>query len=511
MGASADLILHNAKVITLDPKQPRAELIAIKDGKILGVGKKDALELFKGTRTKLLNCQGKTIVPGFNDAHCHPLAYAASLLSVDCGPSSVRSIAELRARIRTRAEQTPQGDWIRAAHYNEFYLGRHPARWDLDEAAPYHPVKLSHHSGHACVLNSLALQMMGISRETPEPPGGLIDRDLETGEPNGLLLEMNPWVEKAMPPLSEEELEKGVRLANKQYLSCGITSLQDATWTDSVERWQIFHQLKERGKLASRVSMMIGYDELQQSRERGLASDEQVRLGAVKIVLDETTGSLNPPEEELNRQVLEAHKAGFQIALHAIEENVLRAAIASLENALHHFSRANHRHRIEHCSVCPPPLLQRLKGAQIAVVTQPPFLYYSGERYLATVSKKDLKWLYPIGSFLSYGLETAASSDSPVVPHNPVIGIYAAVTRTTEQGQTLSPQECISALEALKMYTLKGAYVAFEEETKGSLAPGKVADLVVLSDDLTQVPPQGIKEIQVLMTLIGGRVMWEKP
>ncbi|HJX69896.1 MAG TPA: amidohydrolase family protein, partial [Dehalococcoidia bacterium] len=216
------------------------------------------------------------------------------------------------------------------------------------------------------------------------------------------------------------------------------------------------------------------------------------------------------PQEELNQLALKAHKAGFQLALHAVEESTLEAAIIALEYVLHQMPKPDHRHRIELCSVCPPHLVQRLKNIGAMVVTQPPFIYYSGERYLATMPPDELKWLYPIGSLLGGEIKIAASSDSPIVPLNPLIGIYAAVTRQAETGQGILPQEGISALEALKMYTLGGAYASFEEDLKGSITPGKLADLVLLSDDLTRVSLEEIKEIQVLMTIINGKVVWQR-
>lgn len=515
MSPPVDLLLYNATVITLDQSQPRAEMVVIKGNRILNVGREEDVESFKGARTRVVDCQGKTIVPGFNDAHCHPIGLAAGLLSVDCRPSSVRSIVELQAQIRQRAKQTPKGKWIRAMGYNEFYLAekRHPNRWDLDKAAPHHPVKLSHRSGHACVLNSLALKLLSISGETPEPPGGIMERDLETGEPNGVLFEMNSYVEKSMPPLSEEELEKGVGLANEEFLSYGITSLQDATWSDGLERWQILRGFKEREKLVPRVSMMIGVDDLGDFEGGGLSTgsgDSQLRLGGVKVVLHTTTGCLNPPQEELNQLVQKAHQAGFQLALHVVEENTVEAAITALEYALSQTKKPDHRHRLEHCSVCPPHLVQRLRNIKATIVTQPPFIYYNGERYLATLPPNDLNWLYSIGSLLASGVKVAASSDAPVVPPNPLVGIYAAVTRATETGQTLLPQEGISRLEALKMYTLEAAYASFEEGVKGCLTPGRLADLVVLSDDPTKVPPEEIKEIEVVMTIVDGKVVWQK-
>jgi len=363
------------------------------------------------------------------------------------------------------------------------------------------------------VLNSLALSLAGISIETPDPEGGLIERELETGEPNGILYGMNSYInEQVMPPLSDEELGWGVRLANQSFISSGITSIQDATVRNSFEQWQTFLKLKESGELAPRVCMMLGLYALADFRERGLCpgyGDSRLRLGAAKITLDEVRGQLNPSQEDLNEGVLAAHRDGFQVAIHAVEEGTVEAATIALEHCLRKSPKADHRHRLEHCSVCPPLLLQRLKAINAVVVTQPAFIYYSGERYLQDVSDAQLPWLYRTRSFLENGLRPACRSDCPVAPCHPLVGIYAAVTRKAQSGQVLSPEEAISPAEALKLYTLSGAYASFEERLKGSIEVGKLADLVILSADPTTVAPEEIKGIQVEKTLIGGEVVWE--
>lgn len=507
----ADLVLKNAGVITMDPARPRAELVAIRGDKILRVGGNDELEAVSGAKTRVIDCRGKTVVPGFNDAHCHVLSFVRKLLSTDLSPLSAGSIAGIKGIIRRQARNTPRGKWLTGTDYNEFYLAekRHPTRWDLDEAVPHHPVLLVHRSLHACVLNSLALKLAGITGETPEPPGGLIERDLKSGEPNGLLFEMLGYIrEKVLPPLSEEEMERGIALANRHYLARGITSLGEATVTNNLERWQTFRRFKEAGKLKSRLSMMFGFDALSQFQQAELTSgsgDNELRLGGVKIILGEVSGRLSPPQPELNRQALAAHRAGFQLAIHAIEESTLRAAITALEYARSHSDQAGRRHRIEHCSECPPHLLERLIALGAVVVTQPPFIYYSGERYLAQIPADRLRWLYRIKSFLSAGLITAGSSDSPVVPDNPLVGIYAAVTRRAETGQELLPGEGITPQQALAMYTTNAAYASFEEDIKGSITRGKLADLVILNGDPTRLAPEQIKDIRVEMTVIGGK------
>ena len=511
----ADLILKNARVITMDARQPYTEMAAVSGGRVLLAGKSSELEDVTGASTRIIDCHGKTVMPGFNDAHCHIFSYIRKLLSVDLSPTSVSTIADIKGIIGRKAQETPAGEWIGATDYNEFYLAekRHPTRWDLDEVAPHHPVVLSHRGLHACVLNSMALSLAGITRETPDPPGGIIERDPATGEPDGILFEMLGYIRgHVMPPLSEEELSKGAAIANRHYLSYGITSLQDATYRNDYGRWQILQHFKEKGIMRSRVYMMIGNQARVKFQEAGMATgagDSDLRLGGVKLMLSGTTGKLQPPQSELNRQVLESHQSGFQLAFHAVEEETVEAAVKALEYISGYDCLGERRHRIEHCSECPQHLLERLGRLQIVIVTQPPFIYYNGERYLATLSERQLSALYRVKSHLDNGVVVAASSDFPVVPDNPLMGIYAAVTRKAATGQTILPEERVSVIQALEMYTRNAAYASFEEGIKGSISPGKMADIVVLSADPTGVAAEEIKDIRVEMTILGGRVVWE--
>jgi predicted amidohydrolase YtcJ len=513
---SADLLLYNARVITLDERQPAAELVAIGGNRIIGVGGRDCLKLYRGTETRLIDCEGRTVVPGFIDAHCHPFPFATTLLYVNCSPSAVKDIAGIQTGIRLRAEQTPVGKWVRAAQYNEAYLAerRHPDCQELDRAASHHPVILIHYSGSICVLNSLALRLIGITRQTPDPQGGRIGRDQKTGEPDGLIVGRNELVEKGVPPLDEEELAEGVKLACREYLSYGITSLHDTTWSNGFKHWQIFQRLKEHDLLPVRISMLTGCDGIDEFKGMGLSTgtgDDHLRLGGVKIALDESTGHPHPPQKELDYYALKAHEAGFQLAFHVSDIYTLEAALTSLEFILHKFPRPDHRHRLEHCAICPPGLLDKVGKSGAVIVTQPPFLYYLGGRYMEAVPSAQLGWIYPLRSFQKRGLRIAASSDSPVVPLNPLMGIYAAVTRKVEKGQFLAPWEGVSPVEALKMYTIEAAYASFDDPIKGTIAPGKLADLAVLSDNPLQIEREDIKEIKVMLTVLDGKVVWERP
>ena len=230
----------------------------------------------------------------------------------------------------------------------------------------------------------------------------------------------------------------------------------------------------------------------------------------MKIILDETTGYLHPEQPELNEMVLRIHQAGFQACFHAVQQNAIEAAWSAIEYALKKLPRLDHRHRIEHCSGCPPSLAKKMASLGIMVVTQPSFIYYSGGRYLQTVPPEELKHLYPIRTLLKSGVKVAASSDCPISPANPLIGVYAATSRMTETGETVLPEEKVTVEEALRMYGETAARATFEEEMKGSITPDKLADLVVLNGDPTKVPFNEIKEIKVEMTILNGEVAWER-
>jgi predicted amidohydrolase YtcJ len=512
----ADLILFNANVITMDPLYPKAEGILIKNGNILSAITNDALKKWDRMKATTIDCKGKTVLPGFIDAHCHLHAFAESHITLNLDPHhNIRSISDIQTKIRELSQKLPQRTWIRGRGYNEFCLAekRHPNRWDLDQVTSVHPIKLTHRTGHAHVLNSLALKVVGISNETPDPPDGLIERDLKTGEPTGLLHRMGDFLSRTIPPLESHQLDQGMRIANNELLSMGITSVQDASSYNGIEQWKMFHRWKEKGFLKPRVIMMLGTQSFFAHREQDFKTrldKSQLCLGGVKIILDETTGRLHPKQSELNEMVLRIHQAGFQACLHAVQQNTVEAACSAIEYALKKSPKSDHRHRIEHCSVCPPSFAKKLASLGIMVVTQPSFIYYSGDRYLRTVPAEELKHLYPIRTLLKSGVKVAASSDCPIAPANPMTGIYAASSRETETGEVVLSEEKITTEEALRMYGENAARTTFDEGVKGSISPGKLADLVLLSDDPTKIPIDEIKEIKVEMTILNGEVVWEK-
>ena len=511
-----NLILINANIITLDPLCPQATWVVIKNDKIVTTGYGKDWKNYKKKKSSIIDCSGETVIPGFIDAHLHLVSYAKSFVTADISPGkNVYSISDIQTIIKNFSRNRPAGRWIFGRGYNEFYFSerQHPNRWDLDEATSGRPVLLTHRSGHAHVLNSLALSLVGITRETGDPHGGIIERDLTTGDPTGLLYEMGDFLYDRIPPLTPAELEAGLGEANRELISLGVTSIQDASSRNNIEKWNLVKSWKKSGALHPRVNLMMGISAFQKKAENyalnGL-DPNQLRLGAVKIILDDTTGRLYPSQPELNEIVFEVHKAGKQIAIHALEDNAIKAACKAIQYAIEKIPVKNHRHRIEHCSVCSPDLACTIASLGITVVTQPAFIYFHGERYLETIPGEQLKYLYPLRTLLNKGVNIAASSDCPIVSPDPLIGIKTAMHRLNSTGEMVGGKEKIQPNAALQLYTLNAARATFEEAIKGTITAGKLADMVVLNADPTRLTADEFRNLQVDMTIIGGEVVWER-
>jgi len=296
-----------------------------------------------------------------------------------------------------------------------------------------------------------------------------------------------------------------------------VTSLVDAAHTNGRAEWELMGRLRREGHLAPRVTAMVGIDHLAEGQEwRADAQDEWVGLGAAKIVIKELGDEIYPTEGELAGLVAEAHDRGCQVAVHAVEERAVAAAVAAYEAALSRrprpggrpSGRADHRHRIEHCGICPPDLARRIGAAGVLVVTQPSFLYYNGERYLRQVPPERQAYLYPLRSLGRAGVRLAAGSDCPVVAPDVIAGLYGAVARRSAAGRALPGAEAVSVEGALAMYTTGAAFSSFAEGERGSITPGRLADLVVLSGDPTACPPEELLALRTEMTVVGGRVAW---
>lgn len=514
-----DLLLLNAKVITMAQRQPTAEAVAVQGPNILAVGSRKLIASLAGPNTRTIDCQGKSLLPGFIDAHCHVLATAAALQGVDCGPGAVSDIEELQKAVRDRAMKIQPGDWVRGFGYDDLALDekRHPTRWDLDRAAPDHPVRLDHRSGHATVLNSLGLAQAGIGRDTADPVDGVAQREDATGEPTGLLLEMSGFLAERLGRLRKEgDQEEGVSRLSRRLLSYGITSVQDAGPRNSPDRWDAFKDLQASGRFAPRISMMAGSPYLKEFSQGGLtwgSGDRWLRLGHLKIMLTLTTGQLQPDASTLAPLIVEARQAGFPVAIHAVEAE----AVAAAARVMGEIPPTPLRDRIEHCSECPPEVAALVHSSGAVVVTQPGFVYWNGDNYLERVDPSMLPWLYPVGGLSRSGVSVAFGSDAPVIDQNPWPGIYSAVTGLTRTGRSLrgdshtgpASSHLVSLTSALRMCTMGAAYAEGAHGIKGSIEPGKLADLILVDVDLAGVETRELKQVRPVLTIIEGRLAWE--
>lgn len=498
-----ETLFYNARVITMDPPARGAEALAVRDGRIVAVG--DAAEAMRAVSAdaQRVDCEGGTLLPAFIDAHCHLLAYAASLRSVDC--TTARSIADIQAALRRAAAQRLVGEWLRAFGYEETSLaeGRHPTRQDLDAAAPQHPVRLIHRSGHASVLNSAALEQAGIGIASEEPPGGHIERDVASGEPAGLLIGMERLIERAAPALPYEELSAGAREAAGRMLRAGIACVQDATHTNGRAEWELFERLIEDGSLPLTVVLMEGFEHLGELPERGVGG--RLRRGPIKIMLHELGDGVSLEGPELARMVREAHQAGRQVAIHAVGEHAVRTAVEAIEAAASGGPREDHRHRIEHCGLLPESAAGRMARLGIVVVSQPAFVSERGDRYLALVPEEQRRALYAFRTLRDAGVALAAGSDAPVTAPEPLVSVAAAVDRRTAGGGVVGPEQAMEAGEALRWWTAGAARAAFLEEERGALRPGLRADLALLRFDPTMCSLDKLRSGRAAAVWVEGR------
>ena len=508
------LILCHATVLTMEPSRPRAEAIALRAGRIVAVGTTPEVLALRGRSTRLIDCRGAVILPGLIDGHLHVRAYAATFVGIDCRPPTVRSLMDLQDVIRQHSHSLPPGQWLMGYGYDEFELAerRHPTRWDLDVVAPNHPVRLAHRSRHAWVLNSLGLAQLGITRGFTAPAGAWVERDAASGEPTGLLIDMDTYVREHLPPLATpERFRSALRQSSQTLLSAGVTTIQDASVANDLAAYETFRTWSADGDIRLRVMLLIGVSSLPEVVAAGFKVGEGapfLRVQGVKIRLDEASGALYPPPEMVNAQVWSAHCQGFPVAIHAVDLPALVAALHAIRLAQARLPRADLRHRIEHAALCPEVCIDEIADLHVSVVTQPAFLWYHGRRYVAEIDPEQQPWLYRIKSLLARGVPVAGSSDAPVVPPSPLEGVQAAVTRQTPDGHILGADERLSAEEALWLYTQGAAWVCGLESELGSIRCGKRADLVFLAADPTRVPVADISQIPVCMTMVDGVVQW---
>ena len=525
----ADLILYNADIITVNPNQPSAEAIAISGDKIIGVGSNEDIMNLSSAYTKKINVGGKIITPGFIDAHSHPAGAGRShLRNVDC---DLRSIEEIKNAIFERSKKTPKGEWISGFKYDDTKTKekRYINNIDLDEVSPDHPVIIFHRGGHTAYVNSLALKIAGIDEKTPDPKGGNIERDLETGNLNGRLLETATYlVEKFIPnQFTRSDYQAGVKLISEMLSKSGITSVTDAG--TSVKSLQSFEDSYNSGELKTRVYCMIrgyAFDEVNDSGKKTGFGDEWVKIGALKLVCDgsisERTARLSEPyigrpdyygiiinnEDEIFDQAIKAHLNDWQIAVHANGDVGIDITLKVFERLQKEKKRIDPRFRIEHCTIINKSLVQRIKELEVIPNPFSTYVYFHGEK-MKEYGKERLENMFAVRSFLDAGIPVTQTSDYPPGPFEPMMAIQSSVTRTDYTGEVWGPSQKISVEEAIKVATINGAYASYEENIKGSIEIGKLADLTILGQDPRETDPMRIIDIPVERTMVGGKWVYE--
>jgi predicted amidohydrolase YtcJ len=532
----ADVIFLNGTVVTVDAQDRVCQGVAVAGNKILAVGTSEEMKALAGIQTQTIDLKGRSLVPGFIDAHCHAGNYGPVKFNIVCSADVISSVEELKKEIRRRAAATPKGGWIIGRGYDNTKLKekRHPTRWDFDEAAPEHKVFILRTCGHLGVVNSTALKEFGIQKGTPDPHGGRIDRD-PTGEPTGLLYEQALVPVRMATQPGYDDLLRGLKILNEDFLRYGITSATDASGRN-MDEIRAFQKAVAEGWLQVRIyfqvrtslpTIKLGEHYLQSGLITGYGN-EKLRLGSFKLMLDGAGGGgsaamrqaypgkpsdfgiLHQTQEELDELVLKGQKAGYQIGVHAIGDRAVEMVLNSYAKAMKAFPRKDCRHRIEHCGFLDGPLMEQMREMGVVAALGLPFLYELGDSYITVFGQDRLQCVYPLGSLMKRGIIAPLSSDAPVIDPNPMHGIYFAVTRKTPTGQTIAPHEAVTVLQAIRAYTISGAYATFEENIKGSLEPGKLADLAVLSDDILKVPSEKILTLKVDLTLVDGKVVYRR-
>lgn len=533
--ADADLLLTHGHIITMNLSNTIVDGMAVRDGKVLATGDGKTLESCATPRTKIIDLQGSTVLPGLIDVHTHAMEWAKSVLSgeIDAGYPTVHSISEIAEAISKRAAETPKGQWIVGANWDDAKLAerRYISRKDLNGPAGDHPVFLKHVSGHLAVANSAALRLANIDRNTPDPEGGVIERDA-SGEPTGILKDTAMGlVMRILPKQGPDIDERAAKLISERFSAVGLTTIHDIFI--SADEMRGYQQAYRRGWLNIRVQMSprIGsIADAEKLADMGVHTgfgDDMLKFGAAKMFADGGMGArtiaIYPPgvigepnnlgllrwtPADMQKAHLIAARAGWQLETHAIGDRAIDEVLDSYAAVIKELGLTDHRFRIVHAGISTPAVQKRLHDLHVLVDGNPPFVYWIGS-WFTKYGPDRVRWAYPAKSYIDNGIIEAAGSDVPVTPFSPWWGIWAAVARKELQsGQVLAPEERISIEQALTLYTRNGAYAGFEEKSKGALEPGKLADFIVVDRDVLSVPTDELKDVKVLQTFVSGRCVY---
>jgi predicted amidohydrolase YtcJ len=531
---AADTIYVNGTVITVDPSKPYAEAFAVANSRFAAVGTNAEIRRLATSATNVVDLKGMTVTPGFNDVHLHPVGVydeSSPYYTPWLGPEKVHNMDELIAALKSKADKTPAGQMVSGSRYQDTKLGRHPTRYDLDKASTTHPIMISHSSGHIVVVNSYILEKSGVTKDTKDPTGGSFDRDAD-GTPNGVIRE---GARRLLSRFTTSDNEPRVPFADEVqgYLRCfrgfaerGMTSAGIAG--GSPQSFHLYEAVRDAGNPV-RMGFMFSEGSFPAVKNLGLRSgfgDDRLRLTSIKVFhgnsLSGRTCWLSEPysdqpgyygipparsQEDLDKAYQAMHDAGFQIATHSNGDREIDMVLTAIERAQAKNPRSDARHRIEHASVMNQSLLDRAKKAGVILVFHS-YMWEHGDK-LASYGEKRLAMIHPYRTAIDMGIHVAGHSDSTVSAADPLLRIQDMVTRKGENGVGYGVNQRVKVEEAIKVWTLDGAYATFEEKTKGSIVPGKLADFAVLRKDPRKVDPDTIKDIVVESTYIGGERVWQ--
>lgn len=536
-----DLVLLNGKVVTVDDDFSVAEAVAVKDGRILAVGPSAEIAEMAGAGTEVIDLEGKTVLPGLIDSHLHMLGTGLAMSIINCRTPPMRSIADIVAAVREKAEEAEPGEWIQGRGWDQSKLAEHrnPTRWDLDEAAPDNPVYLTRTCGHVVVVNSRALELAGITRDTPQPVGGTIVKDGE-GEPTGLMLERPAFwlVLKHVPPPDFDRKVEAIKLVSQAFSESGLTGVIEPGI--AAEDMRAYQRALKEGGLTVRVNMMLTAVEGDEPVEESLRrirefpmttcfGDEMLRFLGLKLLIDggigprtallrepyegepDNYGILTMPEEKLQRLLDAGNMQEMMVGVHCAGGRAMDIVLRAFEETDRKRPIKGRRFTLIHAYQPSEENFEQCRRLGVVVASQPSFLHYLGDSFYENVGPERSKWVKPHRAWIDNGVAVAAGTDSPVTPYHPFVSLWAAVARRTEvEGTQMGAEQRVAREEAIRMYTINGAYLSFEEDVKGSIETGKLADLTVIDRDILTCPEDEIKETNVLRTILRGKTVYKE-
>jgi predicted amidohydrolase YtcJ len=544
---NTDLVFLNGRVITVNARDEVVEAVAVSGNRIVRAGTNESVRELAGNNTRVIDLAGRTLTPGFVENHMHVPNAAENLKRVDCSPAAVSSITELVAAIEGRARQTPPGEWIIGWGFDHHRLEerRYPTRIDLDPVSPDNPVALCQRESMSWTANTAGLRRMGVQDNTPDPAGGPMLRD-ERGAPLGPMWDncRTVFIHPTLPKMTNEEAIDGYEKICRYLNRLGVTSADEAAirTSDELRAWQL---LRDSGRLSARIYLNIyalhgsawqpestAYQIFRSGIRTGFG-DDWLRIGPAVFGVDggvqgqtaalfepysndpkgEFRGSFRVSQEMADEFCLEAHKAGWQIAAIPHGDHGITVTLNAMEKAMQAYPRPDPRHRLEHAYLWNAETIERAGKLKVVYNGQPPILDVLGEACtIEAWGEQRSQYAFPFRSLLKRGVVASGGSDMPIVTSDPMLGVDCLVNRRLDSrpnGRVLNPNERLSVTEAIRVYTYNGAYAHFEERSKGSIEPGKLADMAVLSKDILAVPSEEIRHITADMTIVDGKVVHE--